>query len=177
MVSGVLLHREPVLRPVRAYLRLPHFVGSTAGRKVRGRSVTTVTDPSSALSPEGVVNDCAHCEPIGLCDNGRGRAGADQGMDSDRHVGIHCSPVDRVWSCVLVLLSPPPDLLSLQFANSLMRFETFGCWSHIVPLEACVDRPTVRTTRMIRSKRFSVGPSCVLRKRSRRLHSELPSPS
>ena len=90
---------------------------------------------------------------------------------------MHCSPVDRVWSCVLVLLSPPPDLLSPQLANSLMRFETFGCWSHIVPLEACVDRPTVRTTRMIRTKRFSVGPSCVLRKRSRRLHSEFPSPS
>ena len=87
-VSSVLLHREPVLRPVRAYLRLPHSVGGTAGRKVRGRSATTVTDPSSALSPEGVVNDCAHCEPIGLWDNGRGRAGADQGMDSDRHTWV-----------------------------------------------------------------------------------------
>ena len=88
VVSVILLHREPVSRPVRAYLRLPHFVGSTAGRKVRGRSVTTVTDPSSALSPEGVVNDCAHCEPIGPWDNGRGRAGADQGMDSDRHTWV-----------------------------------------------------------------------------------------
>ena len=85
MVSGISLHREPVLRLVRAYLRLPHSVGGTAGRKVRSRSVTAVTDPSSALSPEGVVNDCAHFELIGLYakGSGRGRAGADQGMDSE----------------------------------------------------------------------------------------------